>query len=202
MPSVGNYIEVIVYQQQLNQQIINVHQYEITNIAGAGDLNTLVANYFNDVLAPLAALQSDTLEYIQLDCNNLSVPTEFAQLPISEFGTDMSEAMPTYTAASCKIFRPTKLTRNGYRRIGGLVVGQVDESSMTTAARAAIATAMAHLISDTVVGDGTDDVTIQGVIIGRNSDGSYDLSRVQTPSVLQIQEFVTTQRSRKVGVGR
>lgn len=202
MPSVDDVIEVVLEQSYFDQQVINVHQFVITDVSGAGTLQDVAEEFRDGIIPSIADEQVSALEYVEIRVNNITDGLEFYILPVSIFGTDTGESLPSFNAVSVKLFRPTKLTRNGYRRMAGVNGDFVDENNVNSTYRMAIALAFDFLISDTVCGTPTDTVTIQGAIVGRLANGDYDLTRVQQPSVLQVQELVTTQRSRKVGVGR
>ena len=51
MPSIGDVIEVVLEQSYFDQQVINVHQFVITDITGDGDLED-IAEEFRDGIIP------------------------------------------------------------------------------------------------------------------------------------------------------
>ena len=66
MPSIGDVIEVVLEQSYFDQQVINVHQFVITDITGDGDLEDIAEEFRDGIIPSIADQQVVDLEYVEI----------------------------------------------------------------------------------------------------------------------------------------
>lgn len=202
MPSVLDVFEVILEGELLGQQIINVRQFRVEQVVNDGGFEQ-VLDYFEDTILPLVkVVQTTEFEWSNITINNLTDPDEFAVRAISVVGTDTGGALPPHSSISIKMQRGSKITRNGYLRHAGVTESMQTDGLANPLTITNYEAAYVWLLGTLSAIDGSDTIDFVNVIVGRNTDGSYDLDRVQIPTSIEIQSVLTTQRSRKIGVGR
>lgn len=198
----GDLIQATVKQTYLGQQILNVYNYRITNITGAGaDYLEQFANWIDDTINDVvAAIQISSLVYTEVEMRNLSNGLDFFVLPVTRTG-DIADsgnnAVPSFVSAGFQLVRESLATRNGYKRYAGLSDGLLVNNSY------AISDAQRDAIQDALAADWVSGViTVAEPIIwgSPRADapvGAYIYSSIGSA----IYRGVGTQNTRKPGRG-
>lgn len=122
----GDLLQITDFQEYLGEQVLNVYYYRwssaptIDNSAYVPLLEFFQAG----VVALVSVVQSGLLEHVSLQIKNLSNGVDFAEIPVNGFGggsTDMALQTPSFMALSWRFLRDSLVTRNGSKRIAGIL---------------------------------------------------------------------------------
>lgn len=128
----GDLIRCVDTQRYLNETILNVYYYRINAVAGLFDpyLDDLDASWEDQVLTPILALQSDTLQHTQREWRNLSNGVDlFVNSTIITGTYTASSTAPSFTSYGFMLLRESLVTRNGYKRFAGIPDPLIDGNS-------------------------------------------------------------------------
>lgn len=202
MVNTNDVLRLTDHQYQEDQQVLNVYFYRAKAIIGNVAAIDLITIWRTIVLTAVLKIQHSDLYHYKQIVDNLTDPLEFA-----EFGEIINgevitgEAAPVFNAIGYDLLRTTKATRKGSKRFGGvpddLIIGSVIDSDYT--AFGLLQTALALDLD--FEGIPPADAIFEPVIVGRLPDGHYDLTRISVVSGAQARLPVTSQVSRKIGVG-
>lgn len=199
--NIGDIIQITDIQESFAQEVINVYFYQVGNASGSLPLYEQVAEYFRDnFISQLLPVQTASLKHTQVKVDNVTNGLDFYSLPCNELGTVTGDAGQTFTAYSFKLHRGTKLTRNGFKRIGGVPETYVVGNSIVSSAYTlldTVAAVMEGTLSDSNVGV-PYSFNLFPVIVGRTTTGALDLTRVQPVTQVSYDLRVTSQVSRKI----
>lgn len=201
LPAVNDVLRITYCGEILDQQVCNVMYYAVGVWTGNIDLTDALEFVADSWFATLIELQSDQFQWVSAVLDNVTDPVEFANYaPIAPVqGLRLGDALPPYNAISIRQNRTSNLTRNGYKRIGGLAESSQSNGVLdTTSPSPAVWLAAKDLMINAV---GNADFQFFPAIVGRNALGQPDLTRVNFPASTDIQLNVTTQNTRKIGRG-
>lgn len=204
MPYVtGDVVRIGVLQRVQGVNARNVFHYEITQTDGNATADELLAAFQNAVVAPLAAIQSTSVEYRTLTVDNLTDGLSFGERALfSVEGNVGGPPHPTTVAFGFRLLRGSKLTRSGFKRFVGVVEDQTGGNVYQPAFLSGVElSAVIDALGQPVVSGAPGvDLSMRPVIVGKNRP--TPLGFVFQPVVgVEFQDIVTTQVSRKPGRG-
>jgi hypothetical protein len=132
----GDLIQIVANQLYLDQRVMNVYYYRVTNALGLADgyLPLFNTAFQAQVLTPVRAVQASLLNYTSLVYRNVSNGVDILEQPVSLAGTvatTAAQAMPSFVSMSWLLRRESLLTRNGFKRFAGINDGTVDGNTTT-----------------------------------------------------------------------
>lgn len=195
--NVGDLLRATVCGTIFTHEFCNVWFFLVNAITGSElSLSVTAAQIEDQVVDPLIVQQSTEVTWTRILVENISNGIDFHDATINRAGTlSASEALPSFVAFSTKFARGNALTRNGYKRIPGLVETQVEGQTLAAATQSALQTIANDWLTFNV--PGATGGVLKTVIMGRQADGSPDLARFQLPASVTVQAGVTSQVSRK-----
>jgi len=190
-------VELVTVARQANivDDILNVFHYRNDDqvaISGA-DISALLDEWIANVLPGILAFQSDQIVYLEVRGRSVTGVT-FASVSLGSTDGDITgSALPPYVAYEFIYKRATALTRNGFKRFGGVIEEAIDQGGNVTGAVAAALTA-----AEATLETGLVDIVgfpYRPIILGRPVPPVLPL-RVGEIDEIAFQR-VTTQNSRK-----
>lgn len=202
MPALGDVIKIIINQRLFGQAVRNVYHYE-TVLASGTDTPTNVFDAFElAVIGPVQAIQNTALVYEGAVIENLNDELFFEEIPLALTGDGLGVPMPSYVAFGVKLVRSFKATRNGGKRYAGVQEESVLDNDQT------LLQATQDLVTDGLIL--LLDLNVLPALSGAYAPVIFRKPEVGPPPVIefsnpikaaQFSETVTTQNSRKAGVG-
>lgn len=202
-----NVYELVDEYTALGQNMKNVYFYQI----GTGlsfDAQDLVDDWIANVLPDVRSVQTPDIIHTRVSARNLFNPAETGETLHSLAGTHagMGERLSPFSAFGFTLARQTSATRSGKKRVYAGGEGVVNGGSITDGSYLtellALATEFAASITVSLV------TRWFPVIVKRILDGtSYRLPVSQAEATVNgvedglVSSLVTTQNSRKIGVG-
>lgn len=198
---VDDIIKVTVTQSYLDQTCINTYWYQITVNGGSGSIINWLTAFTTDVLATVRELQDSNLYYTHKKVENITDEVGIYESPMAVQGLLSGTGLPSYVAGGIRKFVADRKTRGGSLRLAGMTeeaVGQ-NEWNPNTIHRDACLLALAASVNNGQVG--ADELEAIPIIYGilKNSDPVEMFANPITSC--GVQAYVTTQNSRKQGVG-
>lgn len=197
----GDIIRIIDEQEYLAQKTLNMYYYRADTVLNPDDAySQLLSKFFSEVVSAIMPVQTTGIVHTNLHLDNITNNLDFDDLPLSGANGDVTgEAMPTFVAYKFVLHRPTKLTRQGYKRIGGVPESALSGNAIQVAFAPAL-DGVADKIKICLVIEvgGVEVLRFCPVLVGRNPDGTHDLTRVQEVSEVSWDLRATSQVSRKV----
>lgn len=166
----GDLLRFTDRQTFLGQTVLNVYFYRVTSITGLDDtyLDVLGGWFKDNVVSPVAALQSASVSHTELFLENLSngvdILTYDDGFPIA--GEASGDALPPYASYGFQLLRESRTTRNGYKRFAGVTEANQDDG-IYTGGGTAITDVEDALAADVVIGLAT---VAEPVIVKRPFD--------------------------------
>lgn len=195
--SMGDVIRVIVNQTQAGQTIQNVYHYQVVTLTGLeGDYLQVVIDWVvNEVIPPVAALQSDALEYVSVFAINVTNNVDFKeQSLLGSAGAITGDAMPPNVTYTFRLIRETLATRHGYKRFAG-----VPESKQSNGSIQAVTDTQITAITDALAADIQPAPSVvpllapvivrksaTGTVVAVNNVGSADFRGIGTQNTRKI----------------
>lgn len=123
MPSiVGEQIfEVKDFQTIGTSTVLNVYYYRKRVGEPDPDAQGVGLGFELDVIDTMLQFQHTSLEHQEVEVRELLTLDNFANVPVAKFGTRGGNASTNFVALSVRINRGTRETRNGFKRIGGML---------------------------------------------------------------------------------
>ena len=140
-----DFLKFTCKSKHLGQEVINVLHYRVQNLNPPYNVIDELTAWYTDYITTIRVLQSTALTHYELRVDNVSNQEDFYVIPANTPGTVAGNDMPSYVAANFTKIVPTKKTRPGSFRLGGVTEGQVDLN--TYQPTAANADALAAFIS-------------------------------------------------------
>ena len=147
MPVGGDVIELVHRQSYLGQQLNNVYYFE--SVDGSTPLATL-ANWFETNIVPLVKnMQNDLVTHDALNLKNLFAPEETYEELLTGAGAVASGLVEGMTFLACQVrFDHNEgNVRPGFKRIGGVPMGLINDTVWTAAQISAMDSFGAALIN-------------------------------------------------------
>ena len=122
MAMVGDVVKSVVKQAFLSQITNNVFYHQI-DVVGSGTLSSaLDTMWYQSIIPAMKALQSVDLTYIEVEWQNIRNLTEFGILTESPLvtGDITGDVNPSWNAVKFRYNRETRITRDGYKALGGV----------------------------------------------------------------------------------
>ncbi len=195
----GDLIRCVDTQSYLGETVLNVYYYRITAVTGAEDgyLDILNTSWEGEVLDNVVKLQISNLLHTQREWRNLSNGVDLmVDATVVPGGRTESSSAPSFTSYGFMLARESLVTRNGYKRFGGIPDSFIDGNNYV--GNAGLITAVeSGLAADLMAG-----ITIlaEPVIVKRPIEtpaGEYLYSSVGSAAFRGI----GTQNTRKPGRG-
>ena len=201
MPALGSdkLFQVIFKGTLLGQEWSNVYWYRAP--AAGSNFALQTANDFDTNFSPqYAAFCNLSTAFTSIEVINLQDDTDFAEItPTSTVGVVTGDPEPSYLAVAVKLLRSSRETRNGWKRIPGLVEGDLSGNTIAGATVTRM-TGLANLFDNALPNGQTP------VIVRKTYTGTPPV--LNPPSLwitVDIGDYeivgITTQNSRKPGVG-
>lgn len=201
--TIGDVIRITLCQTYSNQEICNIFAYVVDNLTGNVTLEDIVDDFVAFILDQLNVIQAQGLTNDRLIIENLTNAVDFWEADLSGTGDSTEEGTSVFTAMAFRYNRTSKVTRNGFKRFGGIsseysaspnawFTGDTDILTIETALEST-------LVVDADGGGGQASLT--PIILGRTASGNPDINRFQRVSSVTFQPQKTTQNSRKIGSG-
>lgn len=129
--ALGDLLQIVSEQTYLGQQILNVYYYRWFSAPSVDNTvyPALIDDFQARVIGDVRQLQGELLVHTSLTIKNLSNNVDFYEKPISLTGMrtqSMATALPSYVSVGFKLIRDSLVTRNGFKRFGGLSDGEVN----------------------------------------------------------------------------
>lgn len=123
MPSiVGEEVfELKDFQVIGTNSVLNVYAYMLRAGQPSPTAADVAQGFETDVITPMLPFQHDSLEHITIEIRELLTDDNFAEFPTGLFGTRLGSEEMNFVALSVRLNRATRETRNGFKRIGGMV---------------------------------------------------------------------------------
>jgi len=183
------------------QQNVNVFYYRAFDTEGAIELLEAIAAFVTVVIEVVKVIQRVSYVWDTVVMEDLTDGVTFATSAINVPGTYTDGASgQSFAAAGYRLLRQSKVTRNGYKRFGGLGVSIMSGNAWAGTASTILGNVATALQSTINIASGGDSTKLLPVIVGRTVDGEPDLTRWQQ-FVAQLQSVPTTQNTRKPGKG-
>jgi len=121
MPEVTSGLYKVTLVQSFAAQII-INTFYFTENLDRDDQQLLCAKAFDETILPaMASVQSQNLTYSEIIVDNpTGTLAAVSFVPTTTAGTEVGLNMPSFVAATIKLSRTTKETRNGSKRVGGM----------------------------------------------------------------------------------
>lgn len=126
----GDLIQCVDNQSYLGQQILNVYYYRVTSVTPlAGDyLSSMNDSWEGGVLDNVKIIQTPELLHLSREWRNLTNGTDLFVDGSVVPGVDPASAAsltPSFTSLGFLLQRESLVTRNGYKRYGGISEGNI-----------------------------------------------------------------------------
>ena len=194
MASIGDVVQLRVQQNFLGVDWENVYYYRVQSV-GSGGAGYALAGVWHSTCAPLMlAFQSELNTIQRYEFVNLADPEDFGTRVFTPTpqGDVSGEAQASFYAITIKLFRDSRIVRNGYKRIGGIPESQVNGNSVAAGSVATV-DAFAESLDNNLSDSGW---VFQPVIYGRPTGEPNFLPERIVPVVDAQLLKVSTQRSR------
>jgi len=194
----GDLIRVVDIQSFLGQTVLNVSFYHFDILTGAGDgyLEEMASAYNDAVVTPMTQLQADDLLHTEREWRNLTNETDlFLDTEVIP-GIRTGDPLNSFTSLGFMLNRASLVTRNGFKRIGGLTEDMISGNTVTfpSTTQSDMETGFTAALFDGIIQFG------HPIIVKRpipKPAVSYDFSEISGCSFRRI----GTQNTRKAGRG-
>ena len=203
MPAVGNNVvfELVVNQVLGGQEVANIWYFTQTDAGPVKEALRVAEAFRDEFISALIPLQTTQLQYTEILAQQLGSLTNYGELGLTGLqGASTQQSMASFVAWKLDILRTTKETRQGAKRIAGLVeadvAGNYIEQTQRQRYDAALAVMNVGLIVEgdlvplAIVGGKIDKAT------GKQKDPQDWVYQIAGP--IRTGYIVTTQNSRKV----
>ena len=205
MTNIGDIIQFTVKQTYQDVVIINVDYRRIEEIDSNIDSTALIAqSYGNGWVSEVLPGLSSNLKLVEVKMDNLTDGISFGEWGFNNSGGEGGGDTPAFTCYAITLRRSTKITRNGSKRIAGVVEPYVEGNvqSFPVLYRDPMERFFGGQYRFEDPGNPSSNYDWQPVIIGRtlNAQGVYelDLTKINDVVIANMSPNVSTQNSRKV----
>jgi hypothetical protein len=185
------------------EQACNVFFYLINIGSGSPTLEDVLEGFRTVVLPSILDIQSQDVEYDTAEADNLTNGIDFGTDPLYAgiTGNVSGEALPPYAAWAFTLERASKLTRNGAKRFAGVPESAQQDGVVTAGFNPTLVTAATAIGTSFAYSNAQGAFSAFPLIVGVDTTGQRDLSRVQIPTGAVANAVVSTQNTRKFGRG-
>lgn len=153
----GDVLRLTDRQTLLGQQVLNVYFFRVTSITGlASNYLEVFCTWFDEhVVDPVTATQHQELAHVELYAENISNGVDiftFTDGYPKDGLIGAGEVMPPFVSWGIQLIRESRVTRNGYKRIGGVSEGAVSDGVIEASYAGVVATAAEAMDDDWVDG--------------------------------------------------
>jgi len=132
----GDLLQITDFQQYLGEECLNVYYYRYFSAPTIDNTvyEPLIDDFASRVIGAVRQIQVNTLKHDRLQIKNLSNGIDFFEKVINIDGElDVADdaELQSYVSLGFQLIRDSLVTRNGYKRIAGLVESQVDGNTFT-----------------------------------------------------------------------
>lgn len=204
MPVAGDVLETSLCGEFFGQQTCNVFYWVVAAWTGNMTIQEFADQLADQIMDVVAPMQVNTFSYSQISLYNLTNTGEKTTRPLVRVGESNLEGDAPFMALPLKLIGENELTRDGWKRIGGISEAAAGTGGVIPANIITLMNALGAFLSAEVV---VDDGLIQGgtltpVIVGTDSaTGGKDISVVNPIGAYEAQQYATTQNTRKRGRG-
>jgi hypothetical protein len=197
---VGHYLKLGMCQDYLAETVCNIFYYIVAVWTGNVTLEDVLDVVITDLVDEIKVMQSVALVYDHLRIDDLTNKVDFAERGVNIPGIRPGNGLPSYVAMNFTLNRASKLTRPGAKRIAGLVEDDVSGNNWSsgTGMLDPIGAAMADPLAYV---SGGDEFSLLPVVIGRDTTGGYDFSRISYVTSATPKLVLTSQTTRRPGRG-
>lgn len=179
------------------QECENVFYFAVDTDPGSTSSATVVGGLVRDTFVPLlTAVQSDQLQYTEVQVQNIMQIGDFTTLAVTDTGAVSGDVMPTYVAFGFSYNRGLRLGNNGRKAFAGVPESSVVDGVVTDSG---VLAALGDLASELGATHVLTGVTYRPIIY-RIPDPDH-VNGTAFPVGSVTYKRITTQNSRKVGRG-
>lgn len=183
--------------------ILNVYHYLVFNLNTPGDLQVYADDFaqvfYNQIITPVIAMQSNLVTHTELRFWNLSNQLEEAvhvwSPPVA--GTNVQDAMPANVSFSFKLVRYQRTVRNGRKAITGVPDVAVTNGKVITPAFQDVADDLAEALAEPMQVNLPDFTGTFTPLIVRMPANPGVVPTVYSPVLTASYTGIGTQNSRK-----
>lgn len=161
------------------------------------EISNAMSGFLTTRVAPITTI---AFTYRSIKVENLTNGLDLEEYAISIAGTVSGEYMPSFVSWAFRLYRGSKLTRNGRKSFAGVAEASVANGAPIAGAVTALNNLAAGILAglSQTVGP-TVDWTLVPVIVGRTLvGGTYEIDLGKINSVVDVRfERVSTQNTRK-----
>lgn len=197
---VGDVVSITDVQEMFGQEVLNKYYYQVTvlPLVAPWGLDDVLAQFVLDVMPAIIAVQSFELQHIELQAKNETNGIDIFSLSTVVNGAIEVEGDDSFTAYGIRLNRVSAITRSGQKRLAGVDQNGVEGNAVTSDQLVLLQSAAnAMCLSLEEVDEGLLIHRLRPVIVGRNTDGSLDLTRKQFFLTATPNALITSQVSRK-----
>ena len=121
----GDLLQITDKQEYLGEQMLNVYYYRYFSapILDNSGYEPLVDQFVSFIIGSNVYVQVPRVEHLTVEIRNLSNGVDFFEKPVNQFGIfvgDEDEDLPSYVSLGWQLNRDSLVTRNGFKRLGGI----------------------------------------------------------------------------------
>jgi hypothetical protein len=129
--ALGDLIQIIDNQTYLGEDLMNVYYFRWFSAPSVDNtVYTALLNSFDEiVIDKVIQAQNEYVTHTTLSIRNLSNNLDYAEMTIAKDGlldVDPANTLQSYVTLGFQLIRDSLATRNGYKRISGLIESQVE----------------------------------------------------------------------------
>lgn len=127
----GDLIQIIDNQTYLGEDLMNVYYYRWFSTPSVDNsvYIPLLESFETKVVDQVIKAQNEFVEHTTLSIRNLTNNLDYAELTVAKDGlldVDPANTLQSYVTLGFQLIRDSLATRNGYKRISGLIESQVE----------------------------------------------------------------------------
>lgn len=183
------------------KSVLNVFWYLIEVVTAGITLVDIMTEFRDIVTDAIAGIQTADLTHSRMIITNATNEVDIASTSTPIVGTDLTggESMPSYVAASVRLFVPDQTTRRGGKRFAGIGEDRVDGNDLDLILLDEAAMEAALAIDLDITGAVEGEGVAKPIVVGRFPvTGHIDLSRFSLITVAGVIDEISSQVSRKV----
>jgi hypothetical protein len=200
MPTLNDLVSIFHKSTLNGNEADNSFTYRVTSITGTPDLAQVCRDQHSVLWTHLQNYQFAGLAYTENRWLNLTNTLEFHNEPLGGTGAASGDILSYQDALALRLNRTTRVTRNGQKRYG-FITDAFAVGGAWTFTGTQIAQLEADNMADVASSGSGWSITLRPVIVGRNSTGGFDLSRVNSIQSVTLNPIVSSQNTRKFGRG-